>query len=163
MRVRESHWDNPKPFFFPSKFLFLLSFISFPSPYLFFFHKNNKDRYAVEILRINKMIKQTVPSKRDSLWEVAWAQLILVFCDNLEKRDGVSSCRGGLGERDTRYFWLIHDVIWQKPTQYCKPNYPSIKNKLKKSKQTVMINTPSLLRERQYKSTHSLFFPKLMN
>ena len=37
----------------------------------------------------------------------------LVLCDNLEgrepKREGIYV-----------YLWMIHIVVWQKPTQYCK-------------------------------------------
>ena len=29
------------------------------------------------------------------------------------------------------HLWLIHIDVWQKPTQYCKSNYPPIKNKFK--------------------------------
>ena len=47
--------------------------------------------------------------------------------------------QGCVGEGGSRegiyvYFWLIHIVVWQKPTQHCKNNYPPIKNELKKSK-----------------------------
>ena len=39
-----------------------------------------------------------------------------------------------VGERVRRegtyiYLWLIHVDIWQKPTQYCKANYPPLKKR----------------------------------
>ena len=45
--------------------------------------------------------------------------------------------RGRLKKEGTYvYLWLIHVDVWQKPTQYC--NYPSINNKSKKKKNTVL-------------------------
>ena len=50
----------------------------------------------------------------------------------------VTIYRGGMGwevggrfKREGTYvdLWLIHIDVWQKQTQYCKANYPSIKNK----------------------------------
>ena len=51
-----------------------------------------------------------------------------IVCDNLEGWHGV----GGKFKREGTlvHLWLIHVVVWLKPTQYC--NYPSIKNKFKK-------------------------------
>ena len=47
-------------------------------------------------------------------------ELNLALCDNLE---GCAGVRGGerfRTEEAYMYFWLIHVVVWQKPTQYCK-------------------------------------------
>ena len=49
-----------------------------------------------------------------------------LLCDNLEGWDGVGVGRewelGGRFKREGTYvyLWLIHDDVWQKPTQYCK-------------------------------------------
>jgi len=45
---------------------------------------------------------------------------------------------GGLGRRLKRegtyvYLWLIHTVVWQKPTQYCKAIILQFKTNFKKS------------------------------
>ena len=47
--------------------------------------------------------------------------------DNLEEWDG-----GGVEKRFKReatyvYLWLIHVVVWWKPTQYCKTIIPQLK------------------------------------
>ena len=49
------------------------------------------------------------------------------------------------------YLWLIHADVWQKPTQYCKSNYPSIKNKFLKWKKVVYL--PHFL-EFNYTTSH---------
>jgi len=48
-----------------------------------------------------------------------------VLCDNLEGWDGVGS-----GRQETYvYLWLIHVVVWQKPTQHCKAIILQLKKK----------------------------------
>ena len=40
---------------------------------------------------------------------------------NLEGWDEVGGSGGGLKNEETYvYLWLIHAVVWQKPTQHCK-------------------------------------------
>ena len=62
------------------------------------------------------MCKQ-VAGGEAAVWHRA---LNLVLCDSLEGWDE------GQGEGEVRregeyaYLWLIHIVVWQKPTQYCK-------------------------------------------
>ena len=41
-------------------------------------------------------------------------------CDNLEGSDGVGGGREVQEGGHIGILWLIHVVIWQKPTQYCK-------------------------------------------
>ena len=47
-------------------------------------------------------------------------ELTLVLCDNLEGWDGVELGGGSGGKGHICNLWLIHVVVWQKPTQYCK-------------------------------------------
>ena len=47
-----------------------------------------------------------------------------VFCDNLEGWGG-EGC-GLEGKRTYVHPALIHVDVWQKPSQYCKVNYPLI-------------------------------------
>ena len=50
----------------------------------------------------------------------------LLLCDNLKGwQVGGSFKREGTNV----FLWLTHVDVWQKPTQYCKANYPPIKNK----------------------------------
>ena len=49
--------------------------------------------------------------------------LNLLLCDYLEGWDGVGEWgMGGQFKREGTYvdLWLIHVVVWQKPTQQCK-------------------------------------------
>ena len=50
-----------------------------------------------------------------------------MLCDNLEGWYGGEV--GGRFKRDGTYtyLWLIRVDAWEKPTQYCKANYPPIK------------------------------------
>ena len=44
-----------------------------------------------------------------------------MLCDNLEWVGwGRRWERGSRGEQTHVYLWLIHAVVWQRPTQYCK-------------------------------------------
>ena len=43
-----------------------------------------------------------------------------MLCDNLEEYNGVGVAGKAQEVGTYVYFWLIHTVIWQKPTQYCK-------------------------------------------
>jgi len=51
-----------------------------------------------------------------------------VLCDNLEEWDGV----GGRSKREgiDVPLWLIHTVVWQKPTQHCKAIILQLKKKI---------------------------------
>ena len=42
------------------------------------------------------------------------------LCDNLEGWEEVGVGRRFRREGTHVYLWLIHVVVWQKPTQYCK-------------------------------------------
>ena len=53
-------------------------------------------------------------------------ELNLVLCDNLEGQDGEGS-----GGRGHMYLWLMHVVVWQKPTKYCKAIILQLKIKKK--------------------------------
>jgi len=57
-----------------------------------------------------------------------------VLSDNLEGWDGVGE--GGRFKREGThvYLWLVHIVVWQKPTQHCKTNTPQLN--IKTNKQT---------------------------
>ena len=44
----------------------------------------------------------------------------------------LSSHRGSRGKTHRYDLWLIHVVVWQKPTQHCKAIYLQLKNKFKK-------------------------------
>ena len=53
-------------------------------------------------------------------------ELNLVLCNNLERWDGGEG-RGEVQEEGTYvYLWLIHTVVWQKSTQYCKAVIPQL-------------------------------------
>ena len=59
--------------------------------------------------------------KRESWWEAAvkYREPSLVLRDNLEGQDG-GRWEGGSSREDIHvYLWLIHVIVWQKPTQYC--------------------------------------------
>ena len=52
-------------------------------------------------------------------------------CSVTDQRGETGREVGGMLKRDGTYayLWLTHVDAWQKPTQYCKRNYPPIKNK----------------------------------
>ena len=49
----------------------------------------------------------------------------LVLYSNPEGEEGGG--RGIQREGTHVYLWLIHSDVWQKPSQYCRVNYPPIK------------------------------------
>ena len=53
----------------------------------------------------------------------------LVLCYNLEGWDGVELGGGSGGKGHMCNLWLIHAVVWQKPTQYCKAIILQLKKK----------------------------------
>ena len=65
-----------------------------------------------------------------------YRELSLVLCGNQEAWDG----GGGRLNREgiCEYFWLIHVVVWQKPTQHCQAIILQLKIKINKLKITML-------------------------